>query len=221
MSIKTIYTTLVHNGMTPEGACGLMGNMKAESGMKANIAQRGMTKLSDEQYTAAADNGLIDFANDAVGYGLCQWTYHTRKQRLLDYAHAKGVSVGDEAMQIEFCLKEMMQDYPVILALLMSSHSIHECAEAVCVQYERPAVNNVEARTRFAQEFYDELAGETPAPDDEELAPDACPIFPPDPSVIAIQFVMNYNGYWGTPDGQKSAQFFASLREFVNDMEHC
>ena len=64
MSIKTIYKALIDAGLTPEGACGLMGNMMAESSMKADIAQRGMTALSDEQYTAAADAGTIDFVHD-------------------------------------------------------------------------------------------------------------------------------------------------------------
>lgn len=72
MSNRTIYDTLRAAGLTAEGACALMGNMAAESTMKANIAQRGMTHMSDADYTAAADNGMIDFANDSVGYGLCQ-----------------------------------------------------------------------------------------------------------------------------------------------------
>ena len=46
MSEQTIYTSLIRAGLTPEGASGSMGNMFAESTMKANIAQRGMTHLS-------------------------------------------------------------------------------------------------------------------------------------------------------------------------------
>ena len=112
MSIKTIYKALIDAGLTPEGACGLMGNMMAESSMKADIAQRGMTALSDEQYTAAADAGTIDFVHDAVGYGLCQWTFHTRKAELLAFARARGVSVGDETTQMQFCLRELQKDFP-------------------------------------------------------------------------------------------------------------
>ena len=86
MSNKTIYDALISAGLTQEGACGLMGNMMAESTMKSNIAQRGMTGLSDEQYTAAADNDMISFATDSVGYGLCQWTSSDRKAKLLAFA---------------------------------------------------------------------------------------------------------------------------------------
>ena len=56
----------------------------------------------------------------------------------------------------------------------------------------------------------------------EEPAADACPIFPPDPSVATIQMVMKYNGYWDEPiTGYKSPDFFAKLREFTDDMEAC
>ena len=54
MSARDIYAKLIAAGLTHEGTCGLMGNMQAESGMKSNIVQRGMTALSDEEYTAAA-----------------------------------------------------------------------------------------------------------------------------------------------------------------------
>ena len=51
MSEHTIYTDLRRAGMTHEGACAMLGNMQCESSLKANIAQRGMTSLTDAQYT--------------------------------------------------------------------------------------------------------------------------------------------------------------------------
>ncbi len=56
---------------------------------------------------------------------------------------------------------------------------------------------------------------------DSEPVSDACPIFPPDPSVMIIQMVMQYNGYWGKPDGYKTTEFFSALRTFTDDMEKC
>jgi len=55
----------------------------------------------------------------------------------------------------------------------------------------------------------------------EEPASDACPIFPPDPSVLVLEMVMAYNGYWGKPDGYKTPEFFKALRQFTDDMEAC
>ena len=238
MSNRTIYDALRVAGLTAEGACGLMGNMYAESTLKSNIAQRGMTNLSDEDYTALADNGIPvngkDFANDSVGYGLCQWTDKGRKRNLLAFCKARGASVGDEQAQVAFCLQELQREYPMLLLELRSSHDMRQCAADVCTKYERPAVNNIDERYRYAQRFYNDFCG-SGALDAEHtaaaviqgngyndaLASDACPIFPPDPSVMTIQLVMQYNGYWGKPDGYKSPEFFAALRTFTDDMEKC
>lgn len=158
MSELTIYAQLRTAGMTAAGACGMMGNMYAESGMQSNIAQRGMTNLSDEDYTAAADNGNINFAYDDVGYGLCQWTYYSRKLELWDFAHNRGTSVGDEATQVEFCLHELKAYYSGLWALLCSVNDVYTAASEVCTLYERPAVNNVTVRAQKAQKYYDKYA---------------------------------------------------------------
>lgn len=68
------------------GVAGLMGNLNAESGLRPNNLQNTYEKslgMSDEKYTAAVDNGsYTNFAKDSAGYGLAQWTYHTRKAAL-------------------------------------------------------------------------------------------------------------------------------------------
>lgn len=154
MGTLDILTALVKGGMSPVGACAMGGNMMAESGMKSNIAQRGMTKLTDEEYTAAADAGNINFANDGVGYGLCQWTYRTRKQHLLDYAKSMGASVGDEFTQVQFCLAELKTEYSDLWEYLKTTTNIQLCTKHICLEYERPAVNNIETRYKYAQQMY-------------------------------------------------------------------
>lgn len=228
MSKQTIYDALIGAGMTKEGALGVMGNMMAESGLKSNIAQRGMTTLSDEMYTSMIDNGWQSF-EDGIGYGLCQWTYFSRKRALLAFAKSKGVSVGDEAMQVEFCTRELTESYNNVMLVLQTSHDLYECTKTVCVRYEQPAVNNVEARYKFAKQLQKELCGggsadmmqEAKAQSTAPEVSDACPIYPPDPSVMVIQMVMSYNGYWGKPDGQKTPEFFEALKTFTEDMAKC
>lgn len=153
MSARDIYAKLIAAGLTHEGACGLMGNMQAESALKANIAQRGMTALSDEEYTAAAAEWPVKFTHDGVGYGLCQWTYWSRKQALFNFAQARGASVGDEGMQVEFCISELKNDYPGLWALLCSVTDIYTAASKVCTVYERPAVNNITVRAGYATQL--------------------------------------------------------------------
>ena len=156
----SIYGALVRAGMTAAGACGLMGNMQAESGMKSNIVQRGMTALSDGEYTRRADAGEPDFIRDGAGYGLCQWTYRSRKQALLRFARERGVSVGDEGMQVEFCLSELRCEYPALRRFLCETQDVRAAAERVCREYERPAVNNVDARAAYAARLADMAARE-------------------------------------------------------------
>ena len=153
MSARDIYAKLIAAGLTHEGACGLMGNMQAESGMKSNIVQRGMTALSDEEYTVAAAEWPVKFIHDGVGYGLCQWTYWSRKQALFNFAQERGASVGNEEMQVEFCISELKNDYPGLWALLCSVTDIYTAASEVCTVYERPAVNNITVRAGYANQI--------------------------------------------------------------------
>ena len=154
MSELSILKLLVQGGMTPIAACAMGGNMYCESTMHSNIAQRGMTSLSDAEYTAAADAGTIDFVHDAVGYGLCQWTYYTRKQKLLEYARAYGVSVGDETMQVKFCLEELRTEYASLWSYLQTAQGLYEAAARICKEYERPAVNNIQDRASAGNSLY-------------------------------------------------------------------
>lgn len=218
MTNKEIFDFYVRAGMTAEGACAMMGNFMAESSMKPNIAQRGMTKLSDEQYTAAADNGLLDFPRDQVGYGYAQWTFPQRKQNLLSFAKAKGTSIGDPLTQLEFSLKELKSDFRNLWNSLCTSRDMFQLTQAVCYDYENPAVKNVGTRYEFAQSFYNELVkGAKPVPTIDPVAA----TFPPNPSVMILQAVMQYNGYWGDITGYKTAEFLAKLREFIDDMGKC
>lgn len=161
MSSHSIYQQLRSEGLSAAGACGLMGNMNAESAMRANNAQDGMTKLTDAEYTAGVDNGTYtNFVRDAVGYGLCQWTYWTRKQNLLSFAKQKGVSIGDEAMQVEFAVKELKTEYPGLWSFLCATDNVHDAAGRICTEYERPAVNNIAARSSAALRFLNELTND-------------------------------------------------------------
>ena len=157
MSAQTIYFKLVAAGMSPVGACAMLGNMQAESAMRANNVQDGYG-YTDEGYTAKVDAGQLEF-RDGIGYGLCQWTYSTRKLNLLNFARKRGVSIGDEDMQVDFCINELRTEYPKLWLYLRDATGVYEAAEKICVEYERPAVNNVEERTRYANAFYMQFGG--------------------------------------------------------------
>lgn len=176
MSNTAIYNMLRTAGMTKEGACAMLGNMAAESGMNPlNVEDR--SGINDVDYVFRVDNDpTYDFSTDcgkAYGFGLCQWTHYSRKSALLAFAKSRGVSVGDGDMQTQFCIKELKEDYPDLWAMLCSSHDLLQCTDRICTEYECPAVNNVGTRLEFAKQAFDYFSAQ-PQPADKP--PDACPI---------------------------------------------
>ena len=66
--------------------------------------------MSDADYTAQVDARIYqDFVHDSAGYGLAQWTFWSRKQKLLVFALSRGKSIGDLEMQLDFLWKELTE----------------------------------------------------------------------------------------------------------------
>lgn len=123
------------------GVAGLMGNLDAESGLNPiNLQNTYNTEfnVSDAEYTAQVDAGQRIFM-DSAGYGLAQWTYHTRKKGLLEFAVAKGCSIGCLRTQLEFLKKEMEESFTSLVQTLKNAKSVREASDAVLTVYERPA----------------------------------------------------------------------------------
>ena len=112
---EKIWNFLKSKGLSDYGAAGLMGNLFAESGLNPQNLQNSYEKKlghTDASYRAAVDNGSYgNFARDGAGYGPAQWTYHTRKAALLEYAKAAGKSIGDLETQLGFLMKELTEGY--------------------------------------------------------------------------------------------------------------
>ena len=160
-TVDRIFTRLVDAGMTPESACGMMGNMDAESGMHSNNAQDGLSQFSDPVYTDYANRGLIDFANDRIGYGLCQWTLPSRKRQMLACHRERGVSIDHEDTQVDFCLWELQNEpeYRELWNFLCTNKGVAAAADLICEKFERPAVNNCGPRRKAADGFYMQFGG--------------------------------------------------------------
>lgn len=160
MSEETIYQSLRNGGLSAAGTCAMMGNMYCESLLKPNNVEDRCT-LGDFDYTNAVNNGTISryqFKVDAYGYGLCQWTYPSRKADLYDYARSQNVSIGDEKMQCDFCVFELQRDYAGLYQYLCTTGDSPEATKRICAEYECPAVNNFADRINAAQRFYNKLS---------------------------------------------------------------
>lgn len=162
---EKIWNYLEANGFSDCGIAGVMGNLYAESGLRPNNLQNtyeGKLGYRDAEYTEMVDHGTYtNFVYDKAGYGLCQWTYWSRKQGLLDYAKAKGTSIGDLGMQLDFMMQELTQGYRSLVSKLKTAASVREASDAFLLQYERPA-DQSEARQKqraeYGQKYFDKYA---------------------------------------------------------------
>lgn len=160
---KVIWDYLMSKINNPYGVAGLMGNLKAESGLNPKNLQNSCEKklnLTDETYTRAVDNGMYkNFATDKCGYGLAQWTSSGRKQGLLN---SKGNdSIGDLTVQLNFLWKELSTSYKIVLERLKTAFSVREASDIVLTKFERPK-NQSDAvkanRASYGQEYFDKYA---------------------------------------------------------------
>lgn len=161
-----IWNFLKSEGFNDFGIAGLMGNLFAESGLRPNnMEDQYQSKLgyNDESYTRAVDNGTYtNFVKDAVGYGLAQWTYWTRKQNLLNFARQNNKSIGDLDMQLHFLVKELKESFTnSVYNILKKATSVLEASNAVLLNFERPTnmSASVQAtRAKYGQTYYDRYA---------------------------------------------------------------
>lgn len=171
---KKAYKKYIAAGMTPAGACGLMGNQYAESaGFIANrveflcikrLKENGKV-YTDKTYTAAVDSGTIskaEFLNPLpekkYGYGLVQWTTTERKSGLYSFTVGKGKSIADEDAQLDYVLYEMNNTFPKTFNVLKTATSVKEASDYVLIHYETPADTGTamkNTRADYGQQYYD------------------------------------------------------------------
>lgn len=176
MGASNIYQKLKAVIGNDFGVFGLMGNLMAESGLRANNLQNTYEKklgMSDEEYTKAVDDGsYTNFVRDSAGYGLAQWTYWSRKENLLKYAKAYGCSIGDEDMQVDFLIGELMSGYISVLNVLKSAKTIREASDCVLTKFERPADQSElvqKKRAAYGEDLMKQLTGNTITEGKEEV----------------------------------------------------
>ena len=154
MNEEKIWSYLKAQGFSDAGIAGLMGNLYAESGLSPTNLQNTFEKklgFTDASYTAAVDSGrYVNFVHDSAGYGLCQWTYWSRKEGLLKFARAAGKSIGDLEMQLDFMMKELA-GYPSLMTILKSTGNVKEASDAVLTQFERPADQGTSVKNKRAE----------------------------------------------------------------------
>jgi hypothetical protein len=143
---------------------GVMGNLYAECALRSNNLQQTYEKklgYTDDTYTAAVDNGTYtNFIKDSAGYGLAQWTYWSRKERLLNYAREHKKSIGDFEMQLNFLWYELINHYSGLVKKLKAVNSVREASDLFLHNFEQPADQSeaVEIkRAAYGENYYNKF----------------------------------------------------------------
>ena len=117
-------------------------------------------RTNSKAYVQALMNGSktkAQFQNDAVGFGLAQWTYHSRKAEMYDEWKKSGKAIDDAEFQVDFAVKETKRDYPALWDFLCTTTDTFTATSRFCREWERPAVNNIDARYQAANRIRYEI----------------------------------------------------------------
>ena len=144
--VNTAYATFIGLGLTPEAACGIIGNMQQESGLKP---------------TAVNPNGGAT--------GLCQWK-DGRLTNLKSYASSLGKDWTDVETQCKWAWEEALGKDPTTKSLLNKNcggpegfKALTDLKKAVDLWrkcFERCGENEAmdTKRLKYAQNWYDKVA---------------------------------------------------------------
>ena len=171
---QTIYNRLRYHGITKEGALGVLGNFDCESNCEPYRLQGDFSpyRTNSHIYVQNVTNGTISkdtFAHDQKGFGIYQLTYWSRKAGYYDFWKASGKALDNAELQVDYAIKEMKESYPQLLAFLKQTTDIFTATSRVCREFERPAVNNIDARYASAKRIQYEIdldgGGDEPEPE--------------------------------------------------------
>ena len=153
---EQIWNYLKSEGMTSVAIAGIMGNLAQESGLRADNVQNHMG-YEDAEYVAAIKSGEIsreEFINDKRGFGIAQWTYHSRKAKLYDTLGPQNIdSLGG---QLAFMVDEMGSN---LVNRMNNAGSVNEATDIFQYSYERAGKPNMENRRNQANGYYSQYAG--------------------------------------------------------------
>lgn len=194
------YTTYIWSKLSAAinndiGTAALMGNLQAESGMipyrKQGDFSSGYTQSIT--YTNNVNNGSYSenqFVHDSIGYGLAQWTYYTRKQKLYDkYVNDGYSSIGDVDLACDYLIEELQSDYNSVWVAITTATDLHTASDVVLVDFESPADQSQavkDYRASLGQAIYNEYSG-------QPIPPTPPPPSPPTTLEIPIWMLFKFN----------------------------
>lgn len=161
------WNFLKSKGINDYACAGIIANLDRESALNSCNLQDSYERTlgySDSSYVTAVDSGRYSkeqFVNDGAGFGIAQWTYHSRKRSLYEFLKSRGKSIGDYEFQLEFFYKEITEDYPGIYKALQGVSTVLEASNVMLLKFERPkdmSEKVQQERASCAQIYYTRFA---------------------------------------------------------------
>lgn len=148
---KKIISWCLAKGFNTNSITAILGNAYAESALRLNNVQGSYEKTvgTDDIYTDKINNGTYSreqFTKDKAGYGLFQWTYHTRKATMYDVMKKLKKNIDSWEVCEEMLNKELL---PYKTRLNKCTDYI-KCSEILVKEFLRPADQSETAIKRRA-----------------------------------------------------------------------
>ena len=227
MSKQEIYNALRKGGLTEVAALAMMGNWQCESGLEPNRLQGDFSpyRTLSKDYVRRVESFEISreqFAHDGKGYGLYQLTYWSRKAGYWDAWHKSGLPFDSFELQCKYALFELQNNYPTLFSYLKTTNDLYEATARICMEFERPAVNNVDARFSAAKKLKYEIdldaTEEQPPEETHELVLPDLSMGSSGDAVVLLQAALNVRGYnCGKADGIFGAKTQSAVNSFKRD----
>jgi beta-N-acetylglucosaminidase len=161
-----VWWYLKKNGMSDNGAAGILGNLEAESGISPTNLQNSYETIlgyTDDSYTQAVDDGTYtNFADDSAGYGIAQFTYNAYKKALLARAKNRNKSIGSLTNQTEYLTEYVKGSMSSLWNSLLNASDPSAAATLFLTQYEKPTDQSTSVknyRGKLAKAWYTKLTG--------------------------------------------------------------
>lgn len=135
---KTIWDYYKSKGISDAGCAAILGNYERESHLDAGTVQSGASN---------------------PGIGLAQWTYHTRKNGLINYAKEQNTQWSDLNTQLDWSWKELSEGYTSTLNLIKSATDVDSATIAFEKGYEQAGVQAMDERKFYANYWYNQFKG--------------------------------------------------------------
>lgn len=137
-------------GLNTAGACGILANIKYESGFRPNV-----------------------YGDGGTSYGICQW-HNTRFTNLKNYCSKNGYDYKSIDGQLHFLQYELEHSYKSLINYIKkvpnTSQGSYDAGYKFCYDFERPANKSVKsvARGNYAKNYFNKYnVKPTPSTGDE------------------------------------------------------